>query len=163
MICCRAGGCTLAAAQLGHWRSHVGAAPGPHALQAVPAGALEGGGCCGAGITAPVGWQFGTIWYSCAAFNLLCLPCTTPAQSVLSIILGGDKQWLVRVGTVAGVVVLRTLLQVRQSGQGSSPGLAMNIRGRLVIWVSSGVLISYMLCFSSQHCLKLWCRTASQA
>lgn len=110
-----------------------------------------------------MGWQFGTIWYSCAAFNLLCLPCTTPAQSVLSIILGGDKQWLVRVGTVAGVVVLRTLLQVRQSGQGSSPGLAMNIRGRLVIWVSSGVLISYMLCFSSQHCLKLWCRTASQA
>jgi ABC-type uncharacterized transport system fused permease/ATPase subunit len=34
-------------------------------------------------------------------------------KSVLSIILGGDKQWLVRVSTVAGVVVLRTLLQDR--------------------------------------------------
>ena len=33
---------------------------------------------------------------------------------MLSIILGGDKQWLVRVSTVAGVVVLRTLLQVRR-------------------------------------------------
>ena len=41
-----------------------------------------------------------------------------PSQSVLSIILGGDKQWLVRVSTVAGVVVLRTLLQVRSGSLG---------------------------------------------
>lgn len=35
-----------------------------------------------------------------------------PLQSVLAI-LSGDRQWLVRVSSVAGVVVLRTLLQVR--------------------------------------------------
>ena len=34
-------------------------------------------------------------------------------QSVLRVILAGDRQWLVRVSTVAGVVVLRTLLQDR--------------------------------------------------
>jgi hypothetical protein len=33
-------------------------------------------------------------------------------QSVLSVILGGDRQWIAPVFTVTGVVVLRTLLQV---------------------------------------------------
>lgn len=35
-----------------------------------------------------------------------------PLQSVLGVLLAGDRQWLFRVSTVAGVVVLRTLLQV---------------------------------------------------
>ena len=57
-------------------------------------------------------WQLALLDPCCT----LC-PAPTAVQSVLSIILGGDKQWLVRVSTVAGVVVLRTLLQVRRAGQ----------------------------------------------
>lgn len=41
-------------------------------------------------------------------------PTHPPAlQSVLAIVLGSDRQWVGSVSTVAGVVVLRTLLQVR--------------------------------------------------
>ncbi len=43
------------------------------------------------------------------------MPLPPLPQSVLGVILAGDRQWLLQVSTVAGVVVLRTLLQVRRA------------------------------------------------
>lgn len=117
---CRDGHRARAAARRGGRRGpHLGAAPAPHAHQAVAPGALEGGRR-GQG---QVGQVLAGYRGCCGRHSfLLPRPTRTPAphapQSVLAVVLGSDRQWVGSVAGVAGVVVLRTLLQARAQGRG---------------------------------------------
>ena len=75
--------------------------------------------------------------------------CGCGVQSVLSVILGGDRQWIAPVFTVTGVVVLRTLLQVGAAPRRAVPCCAVALKAALVIPVWASRLLCNLVLVSA--------------